>query len=62
MGQEDLMVYPVPQGINTRVDFRVYVRTQDTDAWTEATCYEVAVDMHEISRKSLLIEPLKPWL
>lgn len=53
MGNGHLMVYPVPKGINTRADFRVYVRTQDTDIWTEVTCYEVKVDMHEVRKASM---------
>lgn len=53
MRDDHLMVYPIPEGIAVRKDFRVFVRQQGTQDWKEAACYEVEVDMHEVRKASM---------
>ncbi|MCI9337494.1 MAG: hypothetical protein HFH93_08145 [Lachnospiraceae bacterium] len=53
MGKNQVDVYPVPEGIAGRTDFRVYVRPAKRAEWEEAVCYEVSVDMHEVRKASM---------
>lgn len=51
--QDNLMVYPAPEGIAAGKDFSVYVRPSGTDKWKEVFCYEVKVDMHDVRKASM---------
>ena len=53
MRENYLEVYPIPEGIAQRTDFRVYVRLPEVGEWKEVFCYEVSVDMHEVRKASM---------
>ena len=54
MDQENnLRIYEIPDGVDIKRDFSVFVRLEGTEEWRESRCYEVKVDMHEVRRASM---------
>jgi hypothetical protein len=52
--QNQLVIYPTPEGSVLRNDFKVYVRELGAEEWNAISCYEVKVDMHDIRLASMV--------